>query len=142
MEHTCNRLTNYCERILVKRGHPTGRKALFYFTLVYELEKFSDELKYICHFLLKQESKKRKVSKTTITYFGKCVEMFRSLQNHFYKFDVNKVNEIAKQRKGAVAEGVELLTVAKGTDAKVLHNVLIMIQLISNMNGVVLSIRF
>ncbi len=41
------RLYNYCQRILIKRGHIEFQKVPFYYLLLDQLEKISDELEWI-----------------------------------------------------------------------------------------------
>ncbi len=47
LEKTNNQLTNFCERLLNKIGHPSPEKTCFYYVIAWNLEKICDDYKYV-----------------------------------------------------------------------------------------------
>ncbi len=52
LEQTNNRFTNFCERLLNKHGLDSYKNSNLIYTIVWELEKVADELKYMALFLV------------------------------------------------------------------------------------------
>lgn len=84
---------DYCIRILNKAGNKDPRKTSLLFSTLYLLEMIGDEFKVISHHLLFDFPKKD---------FRNLIELAESVKRQidlfyeaFYKFDVNKINEIS-----------------------------------------------
>ncbi len=76
------KLTNYCQRLLIKKGHLEYRKIPFYYTLLHQLEKLSDEYVWLYQ---------NKISDTkSLNQLNSCLEKTYEL---YYKFDLEKFNK-------------------------------------------------
>lgn len=75
------KLANYCQRLLIKKGHIEYRKVPFYYTLIHQLEKLSDE--YVWLYQEKITDAK------TLKQLSSCLERSYEL---YYKFDLEKFN--------------------------------------------------
>lgn len=88
LEKTNNQLTNFCERILIKKGHPSPEKTCFYYVIAWNLEKVCDDYKYICDYLLKENKpgQKQKIlpGKEVISLLSQVNEFLREYYNQFY----------------------------------------------------------
>ncbi len=118
LEKTNNQLTNFCERILNKKGYSDYRKTCFAYVVAWNLEKVCDDYKGICEML--SSNPKAKVSspvaemiKTANDYFGKYYELF-------YKFDINRLTELNMERNAFRKKASEMLKKSTGTDTEVI----------------------
>ena len=116
LEKTNNQLTNFCERILNKRGLEEPVKTNFLYVIMWNLEKVADDYKYICNYL----AKKQKISKESIILFEKVNKLFRKYYELFYDFDVEKLSNLSDEYKN-VRESVEN-ALAKSKDALILSH--------------------
>ncbi|MDP2908005.1 MAG: hypothetical protein Q8O03_08790 [Nanoarchaeota archaeon] len=76
------KLTNYCQRLLIKKGHLEYQKIPFYYTLLHQLEKLSDE--YV--WLYQNKISDTKTLSQLNSYLEKTYELY-------YKFDLEKFNK-------------------------------------------------
>jgi phosphate uptake regulator len=93
LEKTNNQLTNFCERILNKRGLDEPVKTNFLYVIMWNLEKIADEYKYICELL----AKKRKVGNNALELFEKANNLLRKYYELFYKFDVERLSKLSDE---------------------------------------------
>lgn len=99
LEKQNNQLTNFCERILNRKGHSKSKKTHFYYTIIWNLEKIVDEYKYVCKKGIKtNESRKALIFANSI---------FREYYNLFYKFEEKKLTEISEKIRGFKMDEVE-----------------------------------
>ncbi len=91
LEKTNNQLTNFCERILNKRGHPEPVKTTFLYVIIWNLEKIADDYKYLGESLLK----KPKLGVQTIKIFEEVNALFRKYYELFYKFDLVQLSSLS-----------------------------------------------
>lgn len=94
LEKQNNQLTNFCERILNKRGHNEPLKANFLYVVVWNLEKIADDFKYVCDVL-----PKGKLEKATVDVLEETLQLFRGYYGLFYKFDVKRLSALADEHK-------------------------------------------
>ncbi|MCX6708082.1 MAG: AbrB/MazE/SpoVT family DNA-binding domain-containing protein [Candidatus Woesearchaeota archaeon] len=116
LEKQNNQLTNFCERILNKRGLDEPAKTSFLYVIMWNLEKIADEYKYIC------ESANNKLSKSSVDVFAEVNSLLRRYYELFYKFDVVKLSELSDDFK-VLKNRIEQLIV-KSEDAVVLSHLL------------------
>lgn len=95
LEKTNNQLTNFCERILNKRGLDEPVKTNFLYVIVWNLEKIADEYKYICEFL----SVRKKINPDTIKFLEETNLLFRRFYELFYKFNVSGLSVLSDDFK-------------------------------------------
>lgn len=116
LEKSNNQLTNFCQRILNKRGEPI--KSTFLYVIVWNLEKIADDYKYLCQHLMEH----KKVGKETINYLDNTNKILRNYYELFYKFDLQKLNKISKEFKQLKKEISAMI--AKSEDALALSHLL------------------
>lgn len=81
-DKSLKKLTNYCQRLLIKKGHIEYEKVPFYYTLLHQLEKLSDE--YV--WLYQNKISDTKTLNQLNSYLEKTYELY-------YKFDLEKFNK-------------------------------------------------
>ena len=116
LEKTNNQLTNFCERILNKKGLDEPIKTNFLYVIMWNLEKVADDYKYICEHL----AAKRKISKDTMDLYDRVNKLLRNYYELFYKFDVQKLSALSDDFK-KLSRDIET-SLSKGEDAIVLSH--------------------
>jgi len=95
LEKTNNQLTNFCERLLNKRGLDDPLKTNFLYVIIWNLEKIADDYKYICEYLVAKKS----VSSVCLKLLKNTNVLFRRYYELFYKFDVKNLSSLADDFK-------------------------------------------
>ncbi len=95
LEKTNNQLTNFCERILNKRGLDEPAKTSFLYVIMWNLEKIADEYKYVCEYL----ASKKKMSQQTAELFDKANKLLRRYYELFYKFEIVGLSQLSEEVK-------------------------------------------
>jgi phosphate uptake regulator len=116
LEKTNNQLTNFCERILNKKGLAEPVKTNFLYVIMWNLEKIGDDYKYICEHL----SANKKISKNSVELYDRVNKLLRSYYELFYKFDVEKLSVLSDEFK-KLSRDIEA-ALSKGEDAIVLSH--------------------
>lgn len=96
LEKQNNKLTNFCEKILNKRGHQEAKKTNFYYVIIWNMEKVVDDYKYIINHVSKE---KITINKDTIELYAKSNNFFRGYYELFYKFDFDKLIGLSNEIK-------------------------------------------
>ena len=89
LEQTNNQLTNFCERMLNKKGHKDYRKTCFYYVIIWNLEKVCDQYRDLCEIL-----NGKKVDENFLSLLEKTNFIFKEYYSLFYKFDVKSLVEL------------------------------------------------
>ena len=92
LEKQNNQLTNFCQRILNKKGHPNPLKTNFLYVITWNLEKIADEYKY-----LTQHFTTAKPATHTLALLKETNALLRSYYELFYTFDVKKLTALSGQ---------------------------------------------
>lgn len=95
LEKTNNQLTNFCERILNKKGYKNDKKTCFVYVVAWNLEKICDHYKDICNYL--SNNPKTSISKSVLEMLKTANEYFNSYYELFYKFEINKLTDLRKK---------------------------------------------
>ncbi len=138
MDTTINRLCNFCQRLLNKRGYKQPRKTNFIYTIIWEIEKICDELKYICLHL--KDHPKATFNKESVALFNDAVKIFELFYSEFYKFNEANISVIAETRKDIIGRAFKLLE--KGKDGALLHHTIVFTQMTFNMQGSLMGLLF
>ena len=108
LERTNNQLTNFCERILNKKGHRDFRKTCFAYVVAWNLEKICDDYKTVCNFLSRPENSSVKL-KDVIGMLGRCNAFFAAYYSLFYKFRIGDLKKLNDERKELEVEFERLI---------------------------------
>jgi len=99
LEKTNNQLTNFCERILNKMGHPDPKKTCFYYAIAWNTEKICDDLKYFCKYISLSKNKKIRFSPDVLSFLEHAVKFFKDFYAIVYKFDFRQLEALNQERK-------------------------------------------
>ncbi|MBI2145359.1 AbrB/MazE/SpoVT family DNA-binding domain-containing protein [Candidatus Woesearchaeota archaeon] len=109
LEEANNRFTTVCRRHLNKYGGGTTYKhigPLYY--IIEELEKLADQYKYICQHFSNIKDKKTKLDDDVLKAFSRANKMLRVFYEAFYKFDVEKIVYLKKEKNEMIDEAHRL----------------------------------
>ncbi len=116
LEKTNNQLTNFCERILNKKGLDEPVKTSFLYVIMWNLEKIADDYKYICEHL----ASRKNIGKQAAELYDRVNKLLRNYYELFYKFDVQKLSLLSDDFK-QLSRDIET-ALSKSDDAIVLSH--------------------
>jgi len=97
MEDTINVLLTFCMRILNKYGYKDPSKANLMYTFVWHLEVVGDLFEDVSE--IAREHPNVKVDDEFIEIYGKVNKLLKEAYNYYYKFEEDKLEELAVARK-------------------------------------------
>ncbi len=116
-----NKLVNFCQRTINKKGHMENHKVTSTFYIVSQLEQVADELRDISLLLTKNS---QPLSKETVLALQSAESIFNRIYNLFYRFDRESLIATTKEEKEAVSQCRSLIQKKRGSEVLVLHHVL------------------
>jgi len=118
-DSTINKLTNFCKRILNKKGYKNCRQTSYIYCIVWELERIGDEYRRICREISGQ---KKKISRDVLDLYKETNTMLRNFYNLFYKFDQKKGLEFTNKKEFLMKKARQLIPKKSGADSVLLHH--------------------
>lgn len=138
LEEANNRFTTSCRRALNKGIYnPEGPIGPFYY-IVEEVENIADQYKYLCNAFYDLKDKKIKFNKRVLAHFNETTKALSLFAELFFKYDREKVLEIAKKRKALVDETYELFKTASYPNNLLMYHSLLIMQKIFCLLGPIL----
>lgn len=110
-EKTTNKLTDFCKRILNKKGYKEIFKTNLMYAIVWELEKVADDYRDICKSIT--DSKDEKISEDILSLFSETNKFFRSFYEMFYSYDEEKASKFSNKAKDMKTNSEKCLNLAK-----------------------------
>ncbi len=139
LEQTNNRLANFCERLLNRKINLSSKDSNNLYTIVWELEKIADELKYLLQYI--EENKIKNVSKDIISNFEKTVEMMEKFYEVFYRYDYQLLERINEIRKDIIEFCNHAFKTKKSHELKIIHHMINIVQMTYNITGCYISYK-
>ncbi len=96
LDYSINKFSNYCLRILIKKGHVNFRKTPLYYYLIKRLEVIADNYKDLCTFYSENLIK---INNNLITRVEEINEHLNRLYELFYKYDEQKMEDLFRKTK-------------------------------------------
>ncbi|MFH1641962.1 MAG: PhoU domain-containing protein [Nanoarchaeota archaeon] len=96
-----NKLTNYCTRILVKKGHKDYMKTPVSYQLIRELERIADNYKDIARYFAE---KCIKLDDNMLKKIEKINGFVKDVYSIYYSFDIKKLEDVLIQSKETFKE--------------------------------------
>lgn len=119
MEAVNNKLTDYCRRILNKKGYKDPKKTTALYSVVHDLEKIADDYKHICD-LLKHRTKP--VSKDIIGLFEDVHEFLDTFYHLYYKFDMSRTRHLFDHGKTIIDNGYAMMAKRTHEETLLIHH--------------------
>jgi hypothetical protein len=118
LENTNNKLTDFCKRVLNKKGYHDYSKLTTVYTICMYLERVADEHRDACDALV---NRKDKISPSVISDFKQVNSLFVNFYNFFYKSDKADLEKIFFTLPPLRMKLMEKLMKAQPGDRIVLH---------------------
>ena len=96
IDSSINKFTNYCLRILIKRGRYDYKKTPPYYHFVKCIEEIADKYKELCIFCFKHP---QKIDKEMFDFFDRTNSYLNSVYELFYKCDYSKIEDLFNKTK-------------------------------------------
>ncbi len=96
LDYNVNKFSNYCLRLLIKRGYVDFKKTPLYYYLIEGLEGVADHYKDLCTFYSENPIK---INNSLITMVSRINEHLRGLYELFYKCDEQKIEDLFRKTK-------------------------------------------
>ena len=96
IDSSINKFSNYCLRILIKKGRYDSKKTPPYYYFVKSLEELADKYKELCRF---HQNNPNNIDKQVISLFEQTNSNLNSVYKLFYKPDNKKIEEVFEETK-------------------------------------------
>lgn len=96
MDYSINKFTNYCLRLLIKKGYINFKQTPLYYHLIRNIEEIADKYKDLCNFYLIY---KGKVDNNLFTNFDKINDHLNEFYELFYKYDKQRLEDLFSKTK-------------------------------------------
>ena len=110
MDYSVNKFSNYCLRLLMKKGHIDFSKTSLYYYLIKRLEEIADKYKDLCTSHLKHNEK---INNELIALFNKTNVYLKELYKSCYSYNEKELENMFKETK----ETAEQIANQKGVAA-------------------------
>lgn len=121
LENTNNKLTDFCKRVLNKKGYHDHSKLTTIYTVCIFLERVADEYRDLCDGLM---GKKDKVSPAVLKEFKEVNSLFVDYYNFFYKLDRAKLERIFFSAPPLRDKLLDAISKAQPCDRVVIHSMI------------------
>jgi len=133
-EKTNNKFTDFCIRILNKKGYKEYNKTMPLYIIVRELEKIADIYKYIGNHLSESDPNTR-ISEETIRFFEETNGYLKLFYDLFYRYDEEKIKELFEIRSILLKEGYTLIKDKEKEETILLHHLINLVNQIFELKG-------
>ncbi|MFC2135660.1 PhoU domain-containing protein [Bacteroidota bacterium] len=132
LEKSVDKFTDFCKRVLTKRGYKNPHKTQFYYVIIRDLEKIGDFYEEIAKQVIET---KIIPEKTTLEIYQQANEFLSSFHKLFYKFSKEQASEFQKNKKELNNKTHNIMKTAKKEDLYILYNLASLIKITGNLYG-------
>jgi phosphate uptake regulator len=118
-ELTNNKLTDFCKRLLSKKGYKDYKYTSYIYTVIWELERIADDYRKICELM---EGEKSSVSSEAVSLFADANSFFEDFYHLFYKFSQKGADSLTKAKNHLLKRAYALMQKRKGREAVLIHH--------------------
>ena len=136
-ERLNNQLTNFCQRLLNRKG-VSGSESHFLYLILWHLESICDRQKYILQHLLKHQE----VSKKTLNFYKKANRFFAEYVKVFYHFNLPRLSGILEEKNSLLKEGEDLFMNLKGAEKTTIRHLLEFIEMTSCLSASITALHY
>ncbi len=130
MEETNRKLTNFCERVLNKKGYKKFSKTNFVYCIVWQLESLGRSYRRICEYVSENNPE---LNEKTLELFADTNTLFNEFYELFYNFDKKRLMNFSEKCKKIKENAIELQINCRKHDDIVTNHLLVIIRKIHHM---------
>ena len=138
LEKSNNQFTNFCERLLVKKGYQKPAKTIFKYIIVWNIEKVCDCYKELCLYIDKE--KITSFSKEITKLYQDVLTFFRNFYELIYKFDLSKLEKLLEEGK-ILSSKLENYCPKKNYEYKIIRILNDVVERVTNFSGPLISLN-
>lgn len=138
-EKTNNKFTHMLRRALNKKGYKEYKNTTLLYTIIEELEKIADELKFLGEYLV---SNKVKITQESGALFKEVTTVVELVYKLFYKYDQKDAVTLAGLRKTIAENAIKAMETKKGREVLVYHYLLNVCNMTFDMFGPLMAMRY
>lgn len=139
LEDTNDKLTNFCLRVLNKKGYSSYNKTSFIFCLIWQMEKVADEHRYICQYLI--DNPELKLSNEAVAMYEKANALFNQFYELFYSYSKSGLSRFTLECDKAIKEIKLLQSESRGGQDVVIGHTYVMINYLNTMIGPLIGLH-
>jgi phosphate uptake regulator len=139
LEDTNDKLTNFCLRVLNKKGYKSYNKTSFIYCLIWQLEKLADEYRYLCQHLI--DDGDIKVSKEVIDQYEKVNNLFNQFYELFYSYSKKDLTKFASECTRMLGETMNIQSGTKGRQDVLIGHLYVMVSYMYTMMGPLIGLQ-
>lgn len=132
LENSVDRFTDFCKRVLNKRGYKDHKKTQFYYVIIRDLEKIADYYEKMSDYMTDNSFQP---SKETLELYQEANEFFSSFHKLFYKFDKENASLFQKNKKELGKKAERLMKTADRKELFLIYNLMSLINMTGNLYG-------
>ncbi len=118
MESLNNRFTDFCIRVLNKRGYKIPRRTMQIYEILKNIERIADELKHICDLFMGN----KKPDTTSLKNLRSAIDYYFAFYSMFYRFDPALKKKIYSERISLVRKCQESMENSRGVSSLLNHH--------------------
>mgnify|MGYP002628916463 CR=1 FL=1 len=131
-ENSIDKFTDFCKRVLSKKGHKDSSKTNFYYVIIRDLEKIGDYYHELLEFF---DTEKISLSNETVDVYKEVNMFMNSFHKLFYKFDETEGIKFRNQKKSLLKKLMLLLNTVPRKELFIIYNLLGLTKVIGNLYG-------
>jgi len=129
-----NKLVNFCQRTINKKGQLENYKITSTFYMVSQLEQVADDLRDICQTLI--DNKTPAISKETLDLINACGNIFNKMYTYYYKFNTEQLLEMTSEEEETMKKCKELIQKKQSFEAIIIYHVMSIIKQVHHITDV------
>ena len=136
-DYNINKFTDFCRRILNKKGHPRFKKIAPIYYIIEELEKVGDNYNDICRYVVENNVKVK--SKDLLELYEGINNFYTLFYELFYKLELEKLRSLGLMKKDLDKKIKKLIPKTNKSESEVLYNLRVILERVFDMNGALIA---
>ncbi|MBC8501084.1 MAG: phosphate uptake regulator PhoU [Nanoarchaeota archaeon] len=132
LENSIDKFTDFCKRVLNKRGYKNPKKTQFYYVIIRDLEKIGDYYEEITNYIIEN---KLKPGNEILKLYEETNEFLSLFHKLFYKFSKEQATEFQKKKKELKKKAQSLMKTVDRKELLIIYDLAGLIKMIGNLYG-------
>ncbi|MFH1770734.1 MAG: phosphate uptake regulator PhoU [archaeon] len=132
LENSVDKFTDFCKRVLNKKGHKDHNKTQFYYVIIRDLEKIADHYEKMSTYMMENSFVP---GKETMELYREANEFFSRFHKLFYKFDKENASKFQKKKKELGKRAEKLMGTVERKELYLIYNLASLVKMTGNLYG-------